>query len=78
MPIIIQIAFVLGALMSSAIGGLMLFAPRRYPAIYEHVLSESVMRRQRTEHDRILTIRVQGLIALAVGGFSALFVWALR
>jgi hypothetical protein len=78
MPIIIQIAFVLGTLMSSGVGGLMLFAPRRYPAIYEHFLSASVMRRQRTEHDRILTIRVQGLIALAVGGFFALFVWALR
>jgi hypothetical protein len=78
MPIIIQFFCVLFAIVLCIVGTLMLLVPRRYPKVYEGFLRENVMRRQHTERDRILTIRVQGLVALAAGGFFALFVWALR
>jgi hypothetical protein len=48
------------------------------PNLYDGFLRENVMRSQHTEQDRILAIRAQGLIAVACGGFFALFVWALR
>ena len=78
MPIIVQLVFVLVALALCSIGTLMLLAPSRYPMVYEGFLRANVTRRQHTERDRILAIRVQGLIALTVGAFFALFVWAVR
>lgn len=78
MPIIVQFFCVLFAIVLCIVGTLMLLAPRRYPKVYEGILRENVMRRQHTERDRILAIRAQGLIAVAVGAFFAFFVWALR
>jgi hypothetical protein len=78
MPIIVQLIFLLIALALCGIGTLMLLAPSRYPKVYEGFLRENVMRRQHTERDRILAIRTQGLIAVAVGAFFVLFAWALR
>lgn len=78
MPIILQFLFVLFAIVFCSIGTLMLLAPKRYPKVYEGFLRENVMRRQHTERDRILAIRTQGLIAVAVGALFGLFVWALR
>ena len=78
MPIIIQFLFVLFAIVFCIVGTLMLLTPRRYPKVYEGFLRENVMRRQHTERDRMLAIRMQGLIAVAAGAFFALFVWALR
>jgi hypothetical protein len=78
MPIIIQVLFVLFAIVFCSVGTLMLLSPRRYPKVYEGFLRENVMRRQHTEQDRILAIQTQGLIAVAVGAFFLLFVWALH
>jgi hypothetical protein len=78
MPIAIQILFLLFAAIFSTLSALMLLAPTRYPNLYDGFLRENVMRSQHTEQDRILAIRAQGLIAVACGGFFALFVWALR
>jgi hypothetical protein len=78
MPIAIQILFLLFATIFSTLGALMIVAPTRYPKLYDGFLRENVMRRQHTERDRILAIRAQGLIAVACGGFFALFIWALR
>ena len=78
MPILVQVVFGFVALISSTIGGLMLFVPYRYPKLYEDFLRENVIRRQHTEKDRILAIRTQGLIGLACGALFGLFVWSLR
>jgi hypothetical protein len=78
MPIIIQFLFLLFAVVFCSVGTLMLLAPRRYPKVYEGFLRENVISRQRTERDRILAIRTQGLIAVAAGAFFLLFVWALH
>ncbi len=78
MAIILQFLFVLFAIVFCSLGTLMLLAPKRYPKVYGGFLRENVMRRQHTERDRILAIRVQGLIALTGGAFFGLFVWALR
>jgi hypothetical protein len=78
MPILVQVVFGFLALMSSTIGGLMLFVPDRYPKLYQGFLRENIMRRQHTEKDRILAIRTQGLIGLACGALFGFFVWSLR
>ena len=56
------------------IGFLMLVAPKRYPYLYAGF--ESMSRRAKTERGRELAIRMQGLMALAVGCFMAFFVCA--
>jgi hypothetical protein len=78
MPIVFQVVLLLFATIFSILGALMIVAPTRYPNLYDGFLRENVMRSQHTEQDRILAIRAQGLIAVACGGFFALFVWALR
>jgi len=76
MPRFVQILFVLFSAVTSVVGLLMLFVPTRYPALYAGFLRESAIRRERTEKDKASAIRTQGLVLLAIGGFLALFAWA--
>jgi hypothetical protein len=78
MPIVFQVVFVSIAIIFSTIGLWMLFAPNRYPKLYEGFLSATVMRRQHSEKDRTMAIRTQGLIGISCGAFFGFFVWALR
>jgi ABC-type transport system involved in cytochrome c biogenesis permease subunit len=78
MPILVQLLLAFIAFSACSIGALMLLAPRRYPKFYERFLRENVMLRQHTEKDRVLAIRAQGLVAITVGAFFAVFVWAVR
>jgi hypothetical protein len=73
-----QIAFSVAALVLVGIGLSFLFVPVRASRHLSGFLNPIVLRRENTENGRIWAIRTQGLIAVAVGSFFALFVWALR
>ena len=76
MPWPIAILFVVFGCAAVVLGGVMLFVPLRFG--YRAFLRERVMSQQHTARDRALTVRTQGLIALAVGAFFLMFVWALH
>ncbi|HZV87231.1 MAG TPA: hypothetical protein VFF95_06785 [Candidatus Binatus sp.] len=76
MPLFIKIVFLSLATMG-IVRSLMLVAPLKYLKLLTGFLNERVMRRQTTERDKALAIRMQGLVAVAAGALFALFVWAL-
>jgi hypothetical protein len=69
--------FLFFAILFGAAGFLMLVVPMKYPKLLAGILNGRVMRRQTTVRDKELAIRTQGLIALTVGAFFTLFLWAL-
>jgi hypothetical protein len=73
-----QIGFSVAALLLLGIGLSFLIVPERASRHLSGFLNPIVMHREKTENGRIWAIRTQGLIAVAVGSFFALFVWALR
>jgi len=75
--ILIKILFLFFSLLFMCVGFLMLVVPKKYPAFYAGFVRESVLRRESTERGRELTIRLQGLKALASGAFVGLFLWFL-
>jgi uncharacterized protein YjeT (DUF2065 family) len=77
MPLFIKIGFLFFATIFVVAGLLMLVAPLKYPKLLAGFLNERVMRRQATERDKALAIRMEGLVAVAAGALFALFVWAL-
>jgi hypothetical protein len=77
LPLFIKIVFLSLATMGIVLGSLMLVAPLKYLKLLTGFLNERVMRRQTTERDKALAIRMQGLVAVAAGALFALFVWAL-
>jgi hypothetical protein len=76
LPLFIKIVFLSLATMG-IVRSLMLVAPLKYLKLLTGFLNERVMRRQTTERDKALAIRMQGLVAVAAGALFALFVWAL-
>jgi hypothetical protein len=78
MPLLAQIVLIAFSLVGLIVGFLMLFAPTRYPNLYVSFLNEYIVRRETSEHGRVLAIRATGLVMLTTGAFFGLFVWAIR
>ena len=76
MPLPLQILFVAFATVFASIGSLMMVAPSKYPKLYAGFLRQSVIQREKTEADRLVAIRVQGLIGVIVGLLFGVFIWA--
>ncbi len=76
MLLLLKIFFIIFSLLFILAGLLLLVSPAKYPGLVAGFVNESVIRRETTERGRRLTIRVYGLMALAVGAFFVLFTWA--
>lgn len=76
MHLLLKGLFIMFSSVFTIVGLFMLVAPAKYPSLYAGFVRDTVIRRETTEQGKQLTIRMQGLMAIAVGAFFGLFIWA--